>query len=427
MCFRRARTIWKSAARRAAPCCAPPRIFKAARFSSPPAARSIKFTRFEVAGNRAALAKPAGLPPSDVTFARYTKNNGILAEKVNGLTITDLVLREVAGFPILVSASSNVRIEKIAVQDSGSENAKKRNNSTGGILLEEGTVDFQVLHCTIKNVLGNGIWTHSLYKSARNARGLIAQNDIADVARDAIQVGHATAIRVEKNTGERIGFPVAKIDIENGAIPAALDTSGNTDKSFYLDNRFAEIDGKCMDLDGFHDGEIRRNSCENHQEPTAYPYGNYAIVMNNSNPDMQSRNVTIADNIIDGTLFGGIFVIGTGNRIVHNRLLNINMAHCPDTAKQFGCFLGKDEPDILRTGIYLGRGAERPAPARDNVVEDNDITGFQMGRHCINVAPGVTLAANKLARNSCSDDATVNARNGVHQLPVRRVVEVVEQ
>lgn len=382
---------------------------------------NIKFSKFEIAGNREALAVPAGLAPSDVPFSRFTKNNGILADNVKGLSISDLALREIAGFPLLISRSSKVRIEKIDIRDSGSENARKRNNTTGGILLEEGTTDFEVLHCNVKNVYGNGIWTHSLYKSPRNARGRIADNNISDVARDAIQVGHGTEIRVENNTGERIGFPVARVDVENDAIPVALDTAGNTDKSAYIGNRFAEINGKCMDLDGFHDGEIRGNSCENRQPADAYKFGNYAIVMNNSNPDMQSQNVTITDNTIDGTLFGGIFVIGSGNRITHNRLLNINMAHCPDNAARYGCYLAKDEPDILRTGIYLGRGAHRPDIARDNLVEDNEIVGFQMGRHCINVAPGVTLAGNRVARNNCSDDATVNARNRAYQLPVRRI------
>ncbi len=389
--------------------------------------KNIRFTGFEMAGNREALESPAGLPPSDVPFVRFTRNSGILAQNVSGLVISAVSMREIAGFPVLVSASNHVRIEKVDIQDSGSENAKKRNNATGGILLEEGTTDFEVLNCSVANVLGNGIWTHSLYRSARNARGRIAENTISGVARDGIQVGHATAIRVEKNTGERIGFPVAKVDVEGGAIPAALDTAGNTDHSIYADNRFAEVNGKCIDLDGFHDGEIRGNSCENRQQPEAYRFGNYGIVMNNSNPDMQSRNITITDNVLDGTVFGGIFVIGSGNRITHNHLLNINMAHCPNRAAQFGCFLGKDEPDILRTGIYLGRGAERPDVAKGNVVEDNEISGFQMGRFCIVAGPGVTLEANTIERNNCSDDATVNARNGVHDLPVRRILKVIER
>ena len=144
---------------------------------------------------------------------------------------------------------------------------------------------------------------------------------------------------VEDNTGDRIGYPIKLVDVENAGVPAALDTAGDTDKSTYRNNRFAEVNGKCIDLDGFHDGEVRGNVCENHDVASSYPFGGFGIVMNNSNPDMQSRNVTIAENTIDGTLFGGIFVIGTGNRITKNHLLNLNMAHCPEAgAAQFGCF-----------------------------------------------------------------------------------------
>jgi hypothetical protein len=60
----------------------------------------------------------------------------------------------------------------------------------------------------------------------------------------------------------------------------------------------------------------------------------------------------------------------------------------------------------LRSGIYLGARAERPAPARANVIEGNEISGFGMSAHCIAAAPGVSLAANDIARNSCKDDGT---------------------
>jgi len=36
--------------------------------------------------------------------------------------------------------------------------------------------------------------------------------------------------------------------------------------------------------------------------------------MNNSNPDMQSRNIRIVNNTLDARCFGGIFIIGTGTR-----------------------------------------------------------------------------------------------------------------
>jgi hypothetical protein len=387
---------------------------------------NVRFHDFEVVGSRGALSQPTqGLAPDDVPFVRFTRTSGILAVNTQGLEISRITMREIAGFAVLVSHSSRVKIDSVTVQDSGSANAKKRNNGTGGILLEEATTDFEVTNCTLKNILGNGIWTHSLYQSPRNARGVIAKNHVEYVARDAFQVGHAVSVRVENNTATAIGFPVDAVDMEHGAIPVALDTAGNTEKAQYLNNHFSEINGKCIDLDGFHDSEVRGNNCENQLPPDAYKYGNYGIVMNNSNPDMQSRNVVISGNTIDGAMFGGIFIIGTGNTVTRNRLFHINIAHCPELAALYGCFLGPDEPDILRTGIYLGRGAARPDIARDNVVEDNYISGYGMGAHCLGTAPGVTLEKNRVARNECSDDVPVNARNRIHQLPVGNIFEAL--
>ncbi len=401
--------------------------FQGRAFFASQGARNIRFEKFSLEGNRAALGKPQALAPSDVPFSQWTRNNGIFLEGATGATVSDVAMKEIAGFGILINDSSKVVIDRVTIENSGSGNAKGRNNATGGILLEQGTADFEVLHCGLKNISGNGIWTHSLYKTKRNAHGRIAENTFAEIGRDAIQVGHATEVTVETNTGNRIGYPVAVVDAEGGGVPVGIDTAGNTDKSIYRNNHFAEINGKCIDLDGFHDGEVSGNVCQNHDEPTSYPFGNYGIIMNNSNPDMQSRNVLITENTIDGTLYGGIFIIGTGNRVTKNHLLNLNMAHCPAGAAKFGCFLGKDEPDILRTGIYLGKGAERPDPARANAIEDNEIMGYDMGRHCIHVAPGVLLDRNTVRRNSCTDDATVDARNGMHQLPVRRFLGIVEE
>jgi hypothetical protein len=99
---------------------------------------------------------------------------------------------------------------------------------------------------------------------------------------------------------------------------------------------------------------------------------------------------------------GGIFVIGSRNLISRNRLRRLNLAHCPGNTP--ACRYAPDQPDLLRSGIYLGAGAERPAPAHANVIEENDISGFGMSAHCIAAAPGVSLASNTIARNSCKDD-----------------------
>jgi len=356
---------------------------------------------FRVDGNRAALEVRSGLPAYDTPFARFTRGNGVLADGVSRLRIQDVRFREVAGFAILVSRGRGVAIDRVSVRDSGGRNAAGRNNATGGILLEEGSADFSVTHCDLRNLRGNGVWTHSRYTSPRNARGWVAENRFDTIGRDAIQVGHATGVRVESNMGTRIGFPVSDVDQEGRAIPVAIDTAGNVERCQYARNQFFEVNGKCIDLDGFHDGEIRGNVCVNRGRPQEYPLGNYGIVMNNSNPDMQPERIRIEDNRIDGALFGGVFVIGSGNVVAHNQLLNLNLAHCNEEAAKFGCYYAPGEPDMLRSGIYLGKGAERPAPARGNRIEDNEITGFQMDRRCIGGAPGIRPDGNIVRGNRC--------------------------
>ena len=356
---------------------------------------------FSVDGNRAALEERTGLPPYDTSFARFTRNSGVLALGASRLRVQNLQFRNIAGFALLASGGRSVAIDRVLVRDSGGRNAAGRNNATGGILLEEGTVDFEVTQCDLRDIRGNGLWTHSLYTSPRNARGQFAGNWFQNIGRDAIQVGHATDIRVEGNQGTRIGFPAEEVDIEGRAIPVAIDTAGNVERSVYRRNQFGEINGKCIDLDGFHDGEIRGNVCVNRSGPQEYRFGNYGIVMNNSNPDMQPDRIRIEDNTINGAMFGGVFVIGSGNTIAHNRLLNLNMAHCNEEAARFGCYYAAGEPDMLRSGIYLGRGAERPAPARANVVEDNQITGFKMDQRCIGRAPAIQPDWNTVRGNRC--------------------------
>lgn len=349
---------------------------------------------FRIEGDRDTAPATGGLPPYDVPFVRFTRGNGVLADGAEHLRITGLRFTRIAGFAVLVSRAREVAIDSVEVSDSGSRNAAGRNNSTGGILLEEGTSHFRVTACTLTAIRGNGIWTHSLYTSPRNTGGVIAGNRFDGIGRDAIQVGHAVDVRVAENTGRNIGYPVADVDAEGRAIPVAIDTAGNVERSVYAANVFTEIDGKCIDLDGFHDGEVRENVCVNRGAPTRYPFGNYGIVMNNTNPDMQSRNIHIVGNTIDGPLYGGIFVIGTGNRVERNRLLNLNTAHC-------GCVYLAGEPYILSSGIYLGSGAERPAPAQGNIVENNEIQGFQMTTHCLGNAPQIAPDWNRIGRNRC--------------------------
>jgi hypothetical protein len=319
-------------------------------------------------GHRDKTTVRQGLPPWNQPFTGFTQGNGIVIDGRRHVTIRNVTFRNIAGFAILVARSHDITIDHVRVEAGGSLDANGRNNTTGGILFEEGTTDFRVTASEFRDIRGNGIWTHSLYTSPRNSRGLIQGNRFDTVGRDAIQVGHATEVRVVDNTGRRIGYPAGIVDAE----PVGVDTAGNVDRSVYAANRFRDIRGKCIDLDGFHDGEVRGNVCAD--------VTGYGIVMNNTNPDMQSSFIRVEGNVIDGAGFGGIFVIGHDNVVRHNRLLNLNRRPQGDP--------------VLRSGIYLGDRAERPAPAQRNVIEDNQITGAAL---CV----AGSTSSSQLLRNDC--------------------------
>ncbi|MBC8164930.1 MAG: right-handed parallel beta-helix repeat-containing protein [Bryobacteraceae bacterium] len=363
----------------------------------------VDLSHLSIDGNRAAMAQSSEIPPADRSFIVFYDRNGIVANKAQDIRLHDIKLTNILNFPVIISASKGITIERVHISNSGSLRGNGRNNTSGGILLEEGTSNFTIKGCKFRNVRGNGVWTHSLYTSRRNGPGLIDTNDFETIARDAIQVGHATSVMVRGNSGRRIGWPVVEVDVEGGGTPVAIDTAGNVDQTTYTRNHFEEINGKCIDLDGFHDGVVSDNTCINRGRAEDYPLGHYGIVFNNTNPDMHSTGITVTGNLIDGTKFGGIFVIGTRHKIRLNRLLNLNLAGCNENAAKFGCLFDANQPDLLRVGIYLAAKAERADPARDNVIVDNVISGHAMKKRCLAAAPLIDLRQQTIERNDCTN------------------------
>ncbi len=362
----------------------------------------LKLRGFTIEGFRADRDKPIELAPPENAFRTLYRGNGILLDQVTHAEISDVVIRDISTYAVLVSRSSQVNIDRVSVRDSGSRNAKGRNNSTGGILIEEGTTDFSVTNCTISRVLGNGIWTHTLFTSPPNARGVFSGNQVDTVARDAFQVGGATGVRVENNRADHVGYPPELVDNENQATPVAIDTAGDVPNSVYANNTFTEINGKCFDLDGFHDGEIRGNTCVNKGDAAAYPNGHFAVVFNNNDPRMASKGVRITGNTFEGMKFGGVFLIGSGQVIEDNTFTRINTARCNDKP-EFGCLYFPAEPDLLRSGIYLSRGVKRKEETGGNTIRRNKMIGYGMQTRCVVAAPGLDLKNNLVSGNTCEN------------------------
>jgi hypothetical protein len=363
--------------------------------------RDICITRLTIEGDPSFLSTRQELIPPENAFRVHYTRNGILLDQAEGVEISDVALRYIPSFAVLISRSSRLVVASVSVEDSGTLNAKGRNNTTGGILLEDGVRDFEIRNCFVRNVRGNGVWTHSQRTAARSTDGRIVSNHFDTLARDAIQVGHATRVRVERNTGTHIGFPAEIVDNEAEATPVAVDTAGNVDHSVYAENLFEELNGKCFDLDGFHHGEVRANRCRNAKDGDAYPNGHFGIVLNNNDPGMQSQAIRILDNEIVKPKLGGLFLMGSGHEVRDNRFLDVNTMRCPDSGGL--CNYVPSEPKMLASGIYLSPGVSRKEHTRDNVIRGNTITGHRMAANCIAAGPGVSLAANRISQNVCTD------------------------
>ncbi len=366
-------------------------------------ASRVTMRNFRLEGNRADVDRPVDLPSASSAFLSHFQGNGILIDDSKDIEITDVTMNEIEGFAILASRVKKIKIRKLTVDGAGGRNTRGRNNTTGGVLLEEGTDDFEVRDSVFRKITGNAIWTHSTYLSPRNYRGLIAGNRFELIGRDAIQVGHANKVRVENNSGKFIGFPVNIVDVEGGGTPVGVDTAGKVDEGVYTRNRFEEINGKCFDLDGFHDGEVSENTCFSKGPASDYPHGHYALVMNNANKGMESQNIVVRDNVFDGTRYGGIFVIGHHHKIVGNKLLNLNKLHCNDGLPNLKCLTLPDQPELTEAGIYLGVKGERSAPAMSVTIENNEISGYKMAAHCVMSAPTLTPGQNEIRNNKCRD------------------------
>jgi len=367
-------------------------------------ARNLRIQNLDFDGNRATFPEPLELAPPENAFRVWYRSSGILCDQVTGLILNQIHLHEIRSFAILISRSSRIEISEVRVEDSGSLNAKGRNNGTGGIVIEEGSQVFRVSRSSFARIRGNALWTHSLLTSPRLRDGIFESNRFDTVARDAIQVGHASNVQVQSNSMEHIGFPSEIVDVENGGTPVGIDTAGNVDHSLYAGNRMFDINGKCFDLDGFHDGIVRKNMCANTRPAADYPFGHFGIVMNNTDPSVQVQNIEISGNEFSGLKFGAVYLIGSGHHVIGNIFAPVNTAGCNETAARFGCLYKADEPDLLQSGIYLGRGIARLEETRGNVIQLNQISGHHMGRHCVVFGPGVSAQQNTVSGNTCTDE-----------------------
>jgi parallel beta-helix repeat protein len=190
--------------------------------------KNVRIHDLNLDGNRDAVGRMFSLPNAGTMYSRFVPSNGILVENATALQISDIKATKFAGFAVLINSSKGVQLHDIDVTASGSFNAQRRNNGTGGIVMEEGTSGFEIHRCAFGTIRGDGVVIRS------SDHGKIFENQFRSIAREAIRTETAKEVHIDNNTIEQVGFPVEEVDG-----PGAL----------------------CMRLERFDAGTVTNNTC----------------------------------------------------------------------------------------------------------------------------------------------------------------------
>jgi Right handed beta helix region len=363
--------------------------------------KNVTLTGFAIEGDPDLRSRPGEAPPADTELRRFFSGNGIVLEGSQGFTVKNMTFKDLSGFAVMGGFDKKTTVEKIEITDSGTRNSKGFNTGAGGLAFTDGSDGFVVRDNSFKRIFGNGVWVHSIARGDRSQNGLIENNRFENISHDAVLVSNGYKIVVRKNTGRLIGYPPDAVNTDL-RLSAAVGTEGNVDSSTFEYNQFEQVNGRCFDLDGFHDSEVAHNSCRNPGQAADYPHGGYGLVLDNTSTEVHSQQVLIHDNVMDGMRLGGVFLLGSGHKVVNNKLLRLNLLGCSSATRDFACLPNADEPMVSRSGVYLGLRGARPDPTEGALVEQNEITGNGMGSgNCVVYAPQVKPAASVVRANDC--------------------------
>jgi hypothetical protein len=256
-------------------------------------------------------------------------------------------VRHTGGYAILIDARfgdiDNVRIHHSFFRNNrphlfGNPNDLRYGSWTGGIHYQNDgrrvnaftryrLKNLVVEDCTFERISGHAVWGHGFGFDYLNEDIVVRNNTFYEIGLDAVQIGNSRNAEVSFNDFHRIGF-ITRTDTDpaepafypgNKAlgmtdIPAVgIDTTGYVVDSVYRDNRFVNVNGHFIDLDGFAASVVERNYMRISGREDAYGYavdrvaefgiagsGNISKGINLSHTFAPegARDVIIRDNII---------------------------------------------------------------------------------------------------------------------------------
>ncbi|MCU0226481.1 MAG: right-handed parallel beta-helix repeat-containing protein [Bryobacterales bacterium] len=258
---------------------------------------------------------PAGAPSvlaapihGDPMHPLLLRNTSITIHRGSSrITLEEVTIQRTGGYAILIDARyapvRDITLRRLHLRDNrphlfGRPGDIRYGSWTGGIhyqndgrdldFARHALIGLTVEDCLFERLSGHAFWGHGYGFQTLNQDILVRRNRFVEIGMDAVLIANATNATVEGNQFHRIGYVAAgKPDDlrpawypglrEDGAdnIPAvAIDTSGLVRHSAYRNNSMVNVNGHCIDLDGFTQGAVTGNLMRVSGREDAFAYTN---------------------------------------------------------------------------------------------------------------------------------------------------------
>jgi parallel beta-helix repeat protein len=369
------------------------------------------------------------------------RNTGITIHgNTSNVRLEDLEIQHTGGYAILIDARygsiSNVEMRRLHLRDNrphlfGNPNDLRYGSWTGGIHYQNDGRDLEfarhalrgltIEDSTFERISGHAIWGHGYGFQTLNEDVVIRRCQFTDIGLDGVLIGNTRRAVVEHNHFHRIGytprngggrprpawFPGFREDRADNIPAVGIDTSGLVSESVYQGNTMLNVNGNCIDLDGFTRGDVLHNSMQVSGRADAWNYindlvdefgpaqvGNYTKGINLSNTAgaTLTESVRIVGNTIMNLGGYGIFLYDSQRCLVEDNHIRHYSLIFP--------------PIILANSL---REPQAVHQSRENIVRNNYVY-FYPNVQCIGEADDIgdgdlpVVGPNYVYANTCDQN-----------------------
>ncbi len=230
----------------------------------------------------------------DPMHPELLRNTSITIHRgVQDITVEDLIIERTGGYAILIDARYGgvryVNFRRLQLRDNqphvfGKPGDIRYGSWTGGIhyqndgrdldFARHALVGLTIEDSEFRRISGHAIWGHGYGFHTLNEEITVRRNRFIDVGMDGVLIANALRAVVEENQFHRIGYvasapgaaprpawyPGFRPDGADNIPAVGIDTSGLVKDSVYRKNEMLNVNGHCIDLDGFTRGDVLDNT-----------------------------------------------------------------------------------------------------------------------------------------------------------------------